>query len=117
MSGSVIAAAPNKLFKAIEVFINCFLCCVTNLRALKEGTAEPSPTLGLQPATQCVSAILGVYLNGTVTQVAVRRSSAQDPADPADIACFLRTSSQTVSTALQAERVIDGMSRCRRERP
>ena len=26
MSGSVNAAVPNKAFKAIDVFINCFLC-------------------------------------------------------------------------------------------
>ena len=27
MSGSVSAAVPNKPFKAIDMFIICFLCC------------------------------------------------------------------------------------------
>src|SRR5260221_2066069 len=61
--------------------------------ALKIGTAEPPSHARVATATQCVSAILGVYLNGTLNQVAVRVGSAQVPAKAADIAWFLCTSS------------------------
>src|SRR5882757_5261043 len=94
MSGSVNAAAPNKLFKGTDVFISASCAEFDVWGALKIGTAEPSHAR-VATATQCVRAILGVYLNGTLNQVAVRARSAQVPAAAADIAWFLCTSSHT----------------------
>jgi hypothetical protein len=31
MSGSDNAVVPNKIFNAIDVFIDCFLCCLNRL--------------------------------------------------------------------------------------
>jgi hypothetical protein len=68
--------------------------------ALKIGTAEPRSHARVATATQCVSAILGVYLNGTLNQVAVRVGRAQVPAKAADIAWFLCTSSHPTKARL-----------------
>src|SRR5882762_8502556 len=95
MSGSVNAAAPNRLFKATDVVISASCAEVRSWGALKIGTAEPPSHARVATATQCVSAILGVYLNGTLNQVAVRVGCAQVPVKAADIAWFLCTSSHT----------------------
>src|SRR5258708_17587822 len=64
--------------------------------ALKIGTAGPPSHARVATATLCVGAILGVYLNGTLNQVAVRVGRAQVLLKGADIAWFLCTSSHLV---------------------
>ena len=98
MRGMVIAAAPARIFKAIEVFMSASCAEVTNLWAPKLRGRRSRPTLGLRPATQCVGAILGERPNGTVTQVAVRTGKCQVSGASADNRCFLRTKSQIEAT-------------------
>src|ERR1700722_2389702 len=48
MSGSVNAPAPNKSFKAIDVFIVCFLCCA----AICKPILGDSLTATIEPKSQ-----------------------------------------------------------------
>src|SRR6266853_3526260 len=111
MSGSVSAPAPNKVFKAVDVFIICFLCWLTILGALRwDGSADPPSG---RPPAPLPLAILGVLPNGTLNQVAVQLLQSQVLTATADIPWLLCGSSHgrcgrsnreaTVGAALRAE--------------
>src|SRR5258707_12193 len=90
------ASTPPRPTNFSRLLMSSFLLPVLKFDswgALKIGTADPPSHARVATATQCVSAILGVYLNGTLNQVAVRVGRAQVPVKAADIAWFLCTSS------------------------
>src|ERR1700676_3208218 len=57
MSGSVSAPAPNKPFKAVDIFIACFLCCAAFCDADTRGYpyrhVEPGRNSTYRPSSSC----------------------------------------------------------------